>query len=382
MDALTLAFRLAPLYRVTVLYGETEKDETEAVFAQENPAVLFIKIGFLHRAVRPVKDYLSYRSILQLIRQHKPDIVHTHGFKTGFLGRIAAKWAGVPVIIHTYHGHLFHSYYGNKISNIICFLERKLAFISDKIIAVSPQQAYEISAVYKIVPADKIATIFIGIDASDYKVDAAEKRWLRKRFQIPENAVLTGIIGRLVAIKNHSLFIGVAQQILREHNNVYFFIIGEGEEKKHIQQQLTERDLLWEENCVGNELSHIYFTSWITDIAPVLQDLDIVVLTSLNEGTPVSLMEAQMLEIPVVANNVGGVRDTLIDNETGFLIDKNNINQFVAKVQLLIHDKLLRKKMGIAGKKFVEERFSKEKEVASIHQLYMDCLTCKRNKNG
>lgn len=380
MDALTLAHHLTPFYRVTVLYGEKEKDETEAIFSEENSPVFFIKIGSLHRSIRPFQDYISYRAILKIIKQQKPDIVHTHGFKTGLLGRIAAKRAGVPVIIHTYHGHLFHSYYNRRISKFICLLERKLASVSDKIIAVSPQQAYEISNVYHIAPPHKIETIFIGIDAEDYWVNPDPNAGLRKPFQIPENAVLIGIIGRLVKIKNHSLFIRVAQRILNKGKDVYFFIIGEGEEKKYIQKQLTEQHLLWEEGHAGSRLSNIYFTSWISNISPALQDIDIVLLTSLNEGTPVSLMEAQLLQIPVVASNVGGVRDTLADNESGFLINDNDVDQFVEKLQLLIQDKTLRNKMGMAGKKFVEERFSKEKEVASIYQLYIDCLRYKKTR--
>ena len=138
---------------------------------------------------------------------------------------------------------------------------------------------------------------------------------------------------------------------------------------------MQQKDIKWYEGSAAPSTPvNVIFTSWITNISEALQSIDIVVLTSYNEGTPVSLIEAQLFQKPVVATNVGGVRDTMIDGETGYLIDDFNIDEFVKKLQLLIHDKALRMSMGSRGKAFVLNRFSKEKEVGAIDELYKKCL--------
>ena len=378
MDALSMAYCLAPQYDITVVYGEKEKSEEDIPLQLDELKIRFIKIGSLHRSPSPHNDFLSLLKLSQLFLKYRPDIVHTHGFKSGLLGRLAAKAAHVPVIIHTYHGHVFHSYYGVRVSRFICFIERKLASISHRIIAISPQQAYELSAVYRIAPANKISTIFIGIDEQNFITNNGATISLRNDYHIPAGAVVVAIIGRLVPIKNHIFFVRIAEKILQQNKDVFFFIIGDGEQKSAIKKQFSKRRLPWQEGAGKKEDIRIHFSSWITNIASVLSETDIVVSTSLNEGTPVSLIEAQWLAKPVVATNVGGVRDTIINNETGFLIDDFDMDDFVKKLALLIDDKTLRKNMGKKGERFVKERFAKQKETDAIDRLYTFCL---QNKN-
>ncbi len=371
-DAVSLAHRLSAKYNITIVYGEKETDEIEvSAFIQNYPQLSFIKIPSLHRAVHPFYDAKAYRQLLFLLKKHRPQIVHTHGFKSGLLGRLAARKMGIPIIIHTYHGHLFHSYYNGFISSIICRIERWLASFTTRIIAISPHQAFELTEAYRIVPADKISTIYLGIDKNDYSLTG---EGLRKQYHIPDDVVIVAIIGRLVPIKNHSLFINIAEQTLKSEKKVCFFIIGDGHEKRAIQKQLSQQQISWQEKNGQNQKASIYFTSWITNIASALNDTDIVMLTSLNEGTPVSLLEAQMFGKPVVATNVGGVRDTLLANQTGFLIQNCSVEDAVEKLKQLIHNKGLRMAIGEKGKAFVQEQFSKDKEVAAIDELYTNCL--------
>lgn len=369
-DAVSLAHRLSSKYNITIVYGEKETDEIE-VSSQNYPHFSFIKIPSLHRAIHPFYDAKAYRQLLFLLKKHRPQIVHTHGFKSGLLGRWAARKTRVPVVVHTYHGHLFHSYYNRFVSSVICRIERWLATFTTQIIAISPQQAYELTEVYRIAPANKISTIYLGIDKADYVISGDG---LRKQYNIADDVVIVAIIGRLVPIKNHSLFIKIAEQIIREEPNVCFFIIGDGHQKQQIQKSLSQHKISWQEKKGQNQTANVYFTSWITNIAAALNDIDIVMLTSLNEGTPVSLLEAQMFEKPVLATDVGGVRDSLVDNKTGFLIEHFSVADAVAKLQQLIHNKALRMQMGEKGKAFVQEQFSKEKEVTSIDDLYTRCL--------
>ncbi len=371
-DAVSLAHRLAEKYSITIVYGEKETDEIEVSnFIQSYPELSFIKIPSLHRVIHPFYDAVAYRQLVSLLQKHHPHIVHTHGFKSGVLGRLAARKTRIPVIIHTYHGHLFHSYYNRFVSSFICRIERWLANFSTRIIAISPQQAYELSEVYRIADAKKIATIFLGIDKEDYSVSNIR---LRKQYRIQDDVVIIAIIGRLVPIKNHYFFLQIAEQVLKKESNVCFFIIGDGHQKQRIQKEFSQHHFSWQEGSEQSKQTNIYFTSWITNIASALEDIDIVMLTSFNEGTPVSLIEAQLFGKPVLATNVGGVRDTVIENKTGFLINNFNVDDGVKKLQQLIGDKSLRDKMGSVGKTFVAERFSKEKEVTAIDSLYIDCL--------
>src|SRR4051812_25588039 len=193
MDALSMAFYLKDKYDVTVVYGEKEEDEKEAPLLLNNAGIRFIKIKTLHRSILPLNDIQSYRNILSLIRKYQPHIVHTHGFKSGLLGRITAKRAGVPVIIHTYHGHIFHSYYNTTISRFIAFIERRSAIISTRIVAISPHQAYELATIYRIAPLSKISTVFIGIDDKKYILQPANKTSFRDRYNIAEHTTTIAI---------------------------------------------------------------------------------------------------------------------------------------------------------------------------------------------
>jgi glycosyltransferase involved in cell wall biosynthesis len=375
MEALTMAFYLKDKYDVTVVYGEKEEDERDTPLSLNNTNIQFIKIKTFHRSILPLKDIKSYKQIKALIQKYQPHIIHTHGFKSGLFGRIAANRAKVPVIIHTFHGHIFHSYYNKTISQIIRFIERRLAAISTRIVAISPHQAYELATVYRIAPLSKISTIFIGIDEKKYALQPINIKSLREQYNIPEHTSIVAIISRLVAIKNLSFFIDIVEQIKEQKEDVCFFVIGDGDCKASIQQEMQQKGIKWYESCVAPATSvDVVFTSWITNISEALQSIDIVVLTSFNEGTPVSLIEAQLFQKPVVATNVGGVRDTMIDSETGFLVNDFNVDDFVKKLQLLIHDSALRMHMGSKGKAFVLSRFSKEMEACAIDELYRKCM--------
>lgn len=368
-----MAFYLKEKYDITIVYGEKEEDERETPLPLQDDSIRFIKVNTLHRAILPLEDIKSYKQILALIRNSQPHIVHTHGFKTGLLGRIAARRAKVPVIIHTYHGHLFHSYYNTTVSQFIAYIERKLAAISTRIVAISPHQAYELATVYRIAPLLNISTIFIGIDVNNYILQVADNITFRQQYHIPEHTTIIAIISRLVSIKNLSFFVDIVKQLQQE--DVCFFVIGDGHCKTAMQQEMHQKGLSWYEgNAASPKPVNVIFTSWITNISEALQSIDIVVLTSYNEGTPVSLMEAQLFQKPVVATNVGGVRDTMINGETGFLVNDFSIDEFTQKLKLLIHDKALRISMGSKGRAFVLNRFSKEKEADAIDELYKKCL--------
>ncbi|MEP6466790.1 MAG: glycosyltransferase [Parafilimonas sp.] len=378
-DIIPLAYYLHPEFDILILCGEKDEGEADALFLlSKYPGLQIKKINAFQKKNNIFKDVAAWFSILKEIKNFNADIVHTHGAKSGFLGRLAAYKNQVPAIVHTYHGHHFHSYYGNFKSNILLKIETMLGRITTKVIAISKWQAKELVEVYKIVPAKKIKTISLGIEAEKINSDPFTKRIaFRKKYGIEDDVIVIGIAGRIVPIKNLKLFILVASRLMRRtKKRICFFIIGDGFLKSQIEEQCKDVNISYTETA--SEKANIIFTSWIQDIGPAMHAMDIVALTSNNEGTPMSLIEAQFCGKPVVATNAGGVKDTVIDGETGFLVALNDADAMLEKLMLLVENSELRNAMGIKAADFAAQNFSKQKEVESYDQLYKSLLTLKK----
>lgn len=371
---MSLAYYLKVCFSVTILYGEKEADEEEALYMLKNyPSLEIKKISHYQRSINLFKDYKAYRLIKKEVAGM--DVVHTHGFKSGFLGRLAAHAAGVSCIVHTFHGHLFHSYYNSFFSSCIIAFERWLGRFTNKIIAISERQEYELAEQYKIVPRNKLAVIYLGIDEKTFFRNQTNlSTSFREKFDLKEDTIAIGIIGRIVKVKNFSLFVQVVSKLIAAgESKLKFFVIGDGMLKSSVQQQLSEAGIAWSESDNYSRETTVLFTSWIPEIAAAIEGLDIIMLTSHNEGTPVSLIEAQLCGKPVVATDVGGVRDTFINNKTGFLVQPGNADEFAGRLGELIANKTLRESMGTKSVAFAKQRFSKNTEVEKLKQLYKDC---------
>jgi glycosyltransferase involved in cell wall biosynthesis/GT2 family glycosyltransferase len=374
-DIIPLAYYLQSDFDILILYGEKEKDEIEAAFLLENyPGLKLKKVTSLQKSFNPLNDIISYKKIKKEIKDFNADIVHTHGAKSGFIGRIAARKNKVAAIVHTFHGHHFHSYYNKNISSLILYFERRLAHITTLVIAISKWQKKELAEIYKMIPAKKIATIPLGIETTQNLVEAANQRdTFRKKYCVDDDTIAIGIVGRIVPVKNLKLFVQVADRLLKSTSKkICFFIVGDGALKKQIQAYCRSLNINYTENA--GEPGDIIFTSWIENIMPAMHAMDIVTLTSVNEGTPLSLIEAQYCRKPVIATNVGGVRDILIDGETGFLVESNDCDAMTEKLKLLIENNELRISMGRKAVAFATENFSKQKEVENYNRLYKQLL--------
>lgn len=375
-DTLSLAWHLKNDFEILVLTGEKEKDETEPEFLlQKYPGMVLKKNKYLRRGINPFIDVLAFFHALVAIIRYKPHIVHTHGAKPGFAGRVAAWMAGVPVIIHTFHGHIFHSYFSKLISGFIASVERMVGKITSCAIALSESQKNELANQYQILPASKIVVIQLGFDFDVDKDPAAYRQNFRSRYNLQQNDVAIGIVGRIVPVKNHSFFVKVIHRILTSgvKNPPAFFIIGDGDLRLNVEKELYEKKIAFSNKAISPE-TRVVFTSWLTDIFEVMNGLDIIVLTSLNEGTPLSVIEAQFFKKPVVATNVGGLQDSMQNGITGFLIEKNDIVTFCEKLNVLISDEPLRNTMGKKGKEFASVKFSKQKEITLTRDLYFNLL--------
>jgi glycosyltransferase involved in cell wall biosynthesis len=280
----------------------------------------------------------------------------------------------VPIIIHTFHGHVFHSYFGYLKTKFYIFLERYLASKSSAIIAISKLQKDELIDDFKICSPDKMHVIPLGFDLEKFQSNVDLNRDLfRKEFGLLDEEIAIGIVGRLTPIKNHTFFLKAIQNIQNKTSNKFkVFIIGDGEDKEYIQNLANEFHL--KNNLSDQENPLIYFTSWRKDMDVVYAGLDIVALTSLNEGTPVTLIEAQAANKPIVSTNVGGVLDVVLEGITANTCSREDINSFSKNLSDLIDNNYLRKKMGSSGYNHVTSLFSYRRLVKDVSILYKNLL--------
>lgn len=377
LNVTLLSTNLTPEFETKLIVGKKDPHEKDAGYIAERLGITQVEIAEMRRSILPINDIRAYFKIKKIIKEYNPDIVHTHASKSGAIGRLAASACKVKLIVHTFHGHVFHSYFNKAVSSLIVLFERYLAKKTNAIIAISDLQKKELVEVYKIAPAEKIFTIPLGFSLEKYSKNQSKKRVLfREKYGFDSNEIVIGIIGRVVPIKNHKMFVEVASIIKKKHGaGIRFAVIGDGEsvsliEKKSLQMGLTYSYFLTNPKC----LTDIVVTSWETEIDQVLGGLDIVVLTSYNEGTPVSLIEAQAAFKPVVSTDVGGVRDVITHGENGFITAVDDVAAFARYLSILIENKDLRNVMGNKGYNSVINRYSKQRLIDDVKKLYLDFL--------
>ena len=330
-------------YQTLLIGGKHEKSETSSMHILDNLGIKPIIIPEMQRTINPILDNIALKKIKKIIRDFQPDIVHTHAAKAGALGRKAAFELGVKQIYHTFHGHVFHSYFGKIKTNIYKKIERELAKKCTKIIAISEIQKQELSEIHNICSKEKIEVIPLGFDLQKfYENKEIKRKKFREKWKIKESEIAIGIIGRLVPIKNHHFFIDVVQKaIAYSKENLRIFIVGDGEFKENIIQKVKSYQLNF---SIDDKIADIQFTSWIKEIDEVNAGLDIVCLCSLNEGTPVSLIEAQASGNPIVATNTGGIENIVIENKTALISKNNDQESFLSNLLTLIKSRQLRVK--------------------------------------
>ncbi|MES2850823.1 MAG: glycosyltransferase family 4 protein [Bacteroidota bacterium] len=372
---------LSPEFETKLLVGKKDPAEKDATFIADQLGLVPVEIKEMRRSILPFYDIVAYFKIKKIIQEYKPDIVHTHASKSGAVGRLAARSCNVPLVVHTFHGHVFHSYFNPFMSKFIVRMERFFARRTDAIIAISDSQKYELTQVYKIAPPEKVFTVPLGFNLDKYSVDQDKKKIIfRNKYGFESNEIIVGIIGRLVPIKNHEMFLEVAAIVKSKTNkNIRFAIIGDGESRPMIEEKTQKLGLTYSYFITNpKEKTDVTVTSWETEIDQALAGLDIVVLTSHNEGTPVSLIEAQSAYVPVVSTNVGGVEDIVIHGETGFITEVGDVNLFAGFVVKLIEDEQLRARMGKSGYENVVKRYSKQRLINDMRSLYLSFLQKKK----
>lgn len=375
-NAAYLTKYMSPEFETMLIGGCRDEAEKDSEYIVRSLGIEPVIIPEMRREIDPVKDVVAYNKIKKIIKEFKPDIVHTHASKAGVLGRYAAKSAKVPIIVHTFHGHIFHSYFNSYKSMVFKTIERNLANKSSKIIAVSEFQKYELTEVYKIVKPEKVEVINLGFDLEQFQKNIDEKRQkFRAEFNIKDDEIAIGIIGRIVPIKNHNLFLkGVKYLMDNTSKKVRIFIVGDGESKEAIMQKAKELNIDFVDTLKSNKVATLTFTSWRKDIDVVNAGLDIIALTSLNEGTPVSIIEAQASNKAIIATNVGGIKDIVIENETAILTKNADEEDFAKKLLELVENEELRNKLSKNSYDFVKQKFHYTTLVKNMSKLYNNLL--------
>ena len=367
-------------YETMLLAGQKDDSEESSEFIVRNMGITPRYIKNMRREINWQDDRIAYKEIDAIIKEFKPDVVHTHAAKAGTLGRLAAINNNIPVILHTFHGHVFEGYFGKIKTAVFLNIERYLAWKSSGIIAISNVQKGELSGKFKVASDKKSFVIPLGIDLDKFQTNQKEKRnAFRKQYQLSDDTIAVGIIGRIVPIKNHPLFLDCWKAILsKTTKKVHAFIIGDGEDRDLIFDYCKKSGLGYNTDSEHNHLNTITFTSWIIDIDRPVAGLDIIALTSNNEGTPVSLIEAQAAGKAVVSTNVGGISDIVMEGKTALLSPKENREEFTKNLLELIENESIRCEMAAESPKFAEETFGYLKMVEKHRELYSKLLSQKR----
>jgi glycosyltransferase involved in cell wall biosynthesis len=384
LNATYLTKYLSPEFETLLVVGEKEEHEVNADYLAEQLGINYITIPQMGRAINPLNDYQAYKQLKKIIQQFKPDIVHTHAAKPGALGRLAASACGVPAIVHTYHGHVFHSYFNNLKSGFYINTERFLARKSSAIIAISEAQRKELTEEFRIAPPEKFRVIQLGLDLDKFCENQNEKRIkFRQEFGLKDDEIAIGIIGRLVPVKNHDLFLtAIAHVLANSEKKIKAFIVGDGEKRSDLESKARALGINYTTQHDTDHPHPLIFTSWRSDVDFVTAGLDIVALTSLNEGTPVSLIEAQAANKPIVSTRVGGIGDIVQEGKTALLADVSDNATFCSHLLRLVQDEPLRQTLGHDSSRSVMKRFSYQRLIKDMSDLYFELLHKKVTANA
>jgi len=342
-------------HETLIAYGSTEPGEGE--LAPEGEAS--VRIASLRRPLDPASDQRAITELTRLISRYRPDIVHTHMAKAGALGRSAARRAKVPAVVHTFHGHVLEGYFASPANSAFVVAERRLAKRTDALLAVSNTTRDDLLGLgigrpeqWRVFPPALDLEPILSI-----RVDPAEAR---RSLGLPLAVPLIGIVGRLVPIKNHVLFLAAARAVLERVPATTFVIAGDGEVRSMLEVEAEP---------LGDR---VRFLGWVPDLPALYAALDVVVLTSLNEGTPVALIEAAAAGRPVVSTDVGGVAEVVEGG--GLLVPSGDSQALADAIESLVTDADLRARMGAAGLASVADRYSAGRIGAALASLYRELV--------
>jgi glycosyltransferase involved in cell wall biosynthesis len=348
------------LFRSTLVAGTTAPHEGDMLDLARARSVQPVLLPALGREISPVDDLISLARMVQVVRRTRPDIVHTHMAKAGTVGRLAAKLCRVPLIVHTYHGHVFHDYFGPTRTRVYLTIERGLGLATDRIIVVGDGQRNEIAS-YGVAPLSKLESIRLGLELGQFLNAEDARGKLRAELGLGLEIPLIGIVARLVPIKAHEVFFDAASRVLAQEPAARFVVVGDGERRAELEA-LVDR--------LG--LRHaVTFLGWRREMVYVYADLSVVALTSRNEGSPVALIEALAAARPVVSTAVGGVPEVVLDGVTGLTVPPGDGQAVADSILRLLRDRDRSAQLGANGRRHVYPGYDSTRLVDDVRALYL-----------
>ena len=353
-------------YDVTLVTGPPLGPEGGLLDGEWRKTVRCTVLPQLRRAVNPVRDAISFAQLYLIFRKEKYDIVHTHSSKAGILGRLAARLARVPIVVHTIHGLPFHPYQSKWLNRFYIAVEKAAAKRTDFFISVADAMTAQATAA-GIGQPEQFCTAYSAIEEEDFlqPIPQQQKEDFRRKYEIAEDAVVLVTIARLFMLKGHKYIIESAKELSRQFDKAVWLFVGDGNLSDHFKNQVRQLGLA----------QKIKFTGLLppSKIPLVIQSSDILVHCSLREGLARTLPQAMLCGKPAISFDIDGERE-VVNETTGRLIEPQNIEQLTTACAELIENEKLRKKLGQQGRDSVKEKFAPEKMVDTIEGLYLKLL--------
>lgn len=356
---LTIA-RLPSCFSQSLIYGRTREFPQLALELQGK--VEMVEVPELVREVSPVKEAMALWKIYRFIRRGRFDLVHTHTSKAGILGRVAARLAGVPRIVHTPHGQIFTGYAGRSLTALFVLLERWAATFTDRIIGLTDQESRD-HLERKIGRPEQFVSIPSGVELEAFEKVQGEARAVKTSLGLPPSARLIGSVGRLEPVKGHAYLLEAFAALAPRFTDLYLALAGEGELLPQLRSRARSEGLA----------DRILFLGWRDDIPGLLQAFDLFVLPSLNEGMGRALVEAMAAGLPIVAARAGGVPEVLAEGEAGLLVEAGSALALARGIETLLLDPARGVRLGTAARERAQ-RYSVEVMLEKLGALYRELL--------
>ncbi|GMU92769.1 MAG: glycosyl transferase [Candidatus Hydrogenedentota bacterium] len=351
-------------YEMELIAGHVADEEGSIEDQVRSAGIEVLRVPDLVRDPSPLRDWRAYRALVRLFRSRQYDIVHTHTSKAGYLGRMAAAQAGVPIVVHTPHGHIFFGYFNAPLTAFFTLLERHAARKTDRLVALT-RRGIEEHLARRVGRREQWVDIFSGIDLAPFEGAIARRAQTRASLGLAPHDPVVGAVGRLEPVKGFTYFVEAARIIHRIAPSARFILAGDGSQRAALSAQAVE---------LGGRFQ---FLGRRNDVPDLMAAMDICVAPSVNEGMGRVVLEAAGGGVPVVASEVGGIPEVVCDGVTGLLVRPRDATAIAAAVLALLDDAALRERMGRAAREFVR-RYSVERMVARIEGLYDSLFKEKR----
>jgi glycosyltransferase involved in cell wall biosynthesis len=373
--ALHVAYLTAGLadrgYDTTLVAGTVGRGEESMAGVADRRGVRVETLEKLHREIAPIRDLRAILQLARVIRRERPTILHTHTAKAGAVGRIAALLAGdarPPIVVHTFHGHVLRGYFSPLATLAFRTLERLLARMTTALVAVSPEVRDDLVRL-GVAPASKFIVVRLGIELGErVGLDNEARRETRRLMGLGPDAFVVGWVGRMTAVKRTDDVVRALRELVDLGVDAYVCLVGDGPDREHLEVLAHELGVI--KRCL--------FVGYQDDVARFYNAIDVLLLPSVNEGTPVSVIEALAAERPAVATGVGGIPDVVRDGVDGYLVGVGQPAALAARLAELAGDPERRARMGAEGRARVMERYSVDRLVDDIDRLYRSLLEATR----